>query len=72
MGHSGEARGRRNGIPWAGLPHELNYGSGAGAYRRLNDWVRDGRWPRIRDRLQEHSGTYQDLAWDRVPGARQR
>jgi hypothetical protein len=60
------------GIPWAGLPHELNYGSGTGAYRRLNDWVRDGRWPRIRDRLQEHSGTYRDLAWDRVPGARQR
>jgi hypothetical protein len=55
------------GIPWAGLPRELNYGSGASAYRRLNEWVREDRWPTIRDRLRDHGPIYSDLAWDRVP-----
>ena len=50
------------GIPWAGVPRELNHGSGASAYRRLSEWIREDRWSTIRDRLQQHSETYQELA----------
>lgn len=60
------------GLPWNALPLELNYGSGARAYRHLRGWVQEDRWPAVRRTLEEHGPAYRGLAWDRVSRFRPR
>lgn len=60
------------GLPWNALPLELNYGSGARAYRHLRGWVQEDRWPAVRRKLEEHGPAYRGLAWERVSRFRPR
>ena len=54
------------GIGWEHLPHELGFGCGVTAWRRLRAWQQAGVWERLHELLLAELHTADELEWERA------